>query len=106
MRAFGGAQRPPESSLARKSTRVVIASIRAKFTNGVLTPLEPLCLEEGREFVVSIEDAPHEAGGKESILEMFEGIRNSVPPDTWDALPTDLVKNKKHYFYGHPKDGT
>ena len=61
-------------------------------------------LEEGKEVVVSIEDATPQAKGKESILEMFERLRESVPPDTWDNLPTDLVKNKKHYLYGHPKE--
>ena len=34
----------------------MIATIRAKYTNGQLTPLEPLDLEEGREVVISIED--------------------------------------------------
>ena len=32
-------------------------NIKAKYTNGTLVPLEPLDLEEGREVVVSIEDA-------------------------------------------------
>ena len=32
--------------------------LRAKFTNGVLTPLEKLDLEEGAEVTVSIEDSP------------------------------------------------
>ena len=82
----------------------MIASVKARYANGVLTPLEPLDLEEGKEVVVSIEDATPQAKGKESILEMFERLRESVPADTWDNLPTDLVKNKKHYLYGHPKE--
>ena len=82
----------------------MIANVKARYENGVLTPLEPLDLEDGKEVVVSIEDAAPQANGKESILEMFERLRNSVPPDTWDNLPTDLVKNKKHYLYGHPKE--
>ena len=82
----------------------MIVNIKARYENGVLTPLEPLDLVEGREVVVSIEDIPPRANGKESILEMFERLRESVPPDTWDDLPTDLVKNKKHYLYGHPKE--
>ena len=81
-----------------------MSTVRAKYENGVLTPLEPLDLEEGKEVVVSIEDATPQAKGKESILEMFERLRESVPADTWDNLPTDLVKNKKHYLYGHPKE--
>ena len=82
----------------------MIANVRARYENGVLTPLEPLDLEEGKEVVVSIEDSAPQANGKESVLEMFERLRESVPPDTWDNLPTDLVKNKKHYLYGHPKE--
>ena len=53
---------------------------------------------------VTMEDKTRRDNRKESVLEMFERLRNSVPPDTWDDLPTDLVKNKKHYFYGHPKE--
>ena len=82
----------------------MIASVKARYANGVLTPLEPLHLEEGKEVVVSIEDATPQTNGKESILEMFERLRNSMPSDIWDSLPTDLVKNKKHYLYGHPKE--
>ena len=82
----------------------MIANVKARYSKGVLTPLEPLDLEEGKEVVVSIEVATPQATGEETILEMFERLRNSVPPDTWDDLPTDLVKNKKHYLYGHPKE--
>ena len=82
----------------------MIANVKARYSKGVLTPLEPLDLEEGKEVVVSIEVATPQATGDETILEMFERLRNSVPPDTWDDLPTDFVKNKKHYLYGHPKE--
>ena len=81
----------------------MIANVRARFSNGVLTPLEPLDLEEGDEVMVSIEDAPPPAKGKESILEMFERLRKSVPPEAWDNMPTDGAKNYKHYLYGHPR---
>ena len=82
----------------------MITNVKARYSKGVLTPLEPLDLEEGKEVVVSIEDQTPLANREETILEMFERFRNSVPPDTWDDLPTDLVKNKKHYLYGHPKE--
>lgn len=82
----------------------MISNIRAKFSEGVLRPLEPLDLDEGAEVTVSIEDGQTSVGESESILEMFERLRKSVPPETWDNLPTDLVKNKKHYLYGHPKE--
>ena len=80
-----------------------MATIRARYEKGVLTPLEPLDLEEGKEVVVSIEDAPPPAKGKESILEMFERLRKSVPPEAWDNMPTDGAKNYKHYLYGWPE---
>ena len=90
----------------------MIANVKARYTNGVLTPLEPLNLEEGAEVTVSVEGAPAEAPqhtpaaetNAETILEMFARLRNSVPPEEWEKLPTGLVKNKKHYLYGHPKE--
>ena len=81
----------------------MIANVRARFSNGILKPLEMLDLDEGQEVVVSIEDATPPAKRKESILEMFERLRNSVPPDTWDEMPTDGAKNYRHYLYGYPK---
>ena len=82
----------------------MIASVKAKYSNGALVPMEPLDLEEGREVMVSVEEAPQSAPTGESILDMFERLRESVPPEAWDNLPTDMVKNKKHYLYGHPKE--
>ena len=88
-----------------------MTTIRAKYHNGVLTPLEPLEIEEGAEVIVSVEDAAPEAsgtakGGLPTLVEMIDRLRESYPPDMWDGLPTDLVKNKKHYLYGHPKEET
>ncbi len=36
----------------------MIVNVRARFSDGVLTPMEPLDLAEGEEVTVSIEDAP------------------------------------------------
>ena len=87
------------------------ASVRARYANGVLTPLEPLDLEEGAEVTVSLqeaaaeatEDAPAPKQGLAAIVEMVDKLREEYPPDMWEGLPTDLAKNKKHYLYGHPK---
>ena len=38
------------------------------------------------------------------ILRKVQKRRAELPPDTWNDLPTDLVKNKKHHLYGHPKE--
>ena len=81
----------------------MIANVRARFTKGVLESLDMLELDEGQEVVVSIEDATPPAERQESILEMFERLRNSVPPDSWNNMPTDGAKNYRHYLYGHPK---
>ena len=89
-----------------------MSTVRAKYENGVLTPLEPLELEEGAEVTVSVESAPVETpedkptarAGLAGIVEMIDKMRESYPPDIWDGLPTDFVKNKKHYLYGHPKE--
>ncbi|MCY4522108.1 MAG: antitoxin family protein [Caldilineaceae bacterium] len=82
----------------------MIANVRARYNNGVLVPLEPLDLEEGKDVVVSIKNAPPSGNGSESMLDMFERLRKSVPPDTWDNLPADLSRNKKYYLYGFPKE--
>ena len=81
-----------------------IENIRARYGNGVLVPLEPLNLAEGKEVVMSISDASQSGNNPESMLDMFERLRKSVPHDAWDNLPSDLAKNKKHYLYGFPKE--
>ena len=99
-----------------------MATVRARYEKGVLTPLEPLDLEEGKEVVVSVEDTPApdsedhanssassqdatpHSRGLLGILEMVEKMRESYPPNMWDGVPTDGAKNYEHYLYGHPKE--
>ena len=38
------------------------------------------------------------------LFDAIDKIRESVPPEAWDNFPTDFVKNRKHYVYGHPKE--
>ena len=84
-------------------------TVRATYANGVLTPQEPLDLEEGKQVTVSIEDAPVPDGAPsgethgESLIEMFARLRKSVLPGAWDEMPIDGAQNYKHYLYGHPK---
>lgn len=82
----------------------MIANVKARYSNGVLTPLEPLDLEDGKEVVVSIEDAPQVLGGLASVVAKVKELHRDIPQDAWDVLPSDLAKNKKHYLYGHPKE--
>ena len=84
-------------------------NVKARFTNGALVPLEPLDLEEGEEVMVSVDEMQREMGEQKEgpllrILRKVQERQAELPADTWDGLPTDLVKNKKHYLYGHPKE--
>ena len=76
--------------------RDMIANVKARFSNGVLTPLEPLDLEEGKEVVVSIEDAPSPDTEAPSLLDMIDEFHDSVPQDVWSNRPSDGAKNYKH----------
>ncbi len=90
----------------------MIANVKARYANGVLTPLEPLDLEEGAEVTVSVEGAsggaseetPAPKQGLAGIVERVLEMQKDIPAEAWDDLPTDLAKNKKHYLYGHPKE--
>ena len=90
----------------------MIAHVKARYENGVLTPLQPLDLEEGAEVTVSGEETPAGAAketpapkqGLAGIVEQILEMQKDIPPEEWDRLPTDLAKNKKHYLYGHPKE--
>lgn len=88
-----------------------MATVRARYEKGVLTPLEPLDLVEGAEVTVSVEGGPNGAktddqnaeGPLAGILALVREMEKTIPPEEWDALPRDLAKNKKHYLYGHSK---
>ena len=84
---------------------------RARYANGVLTPLEPLDLSEGCEVTVDVlaEDdsgdatSPAEAG-KPRMLDIVDEIHREFP-DAFSGMPHDGAKHYKHYLYGHPRDG-
>ena len=98
-----------------------MATVRARNEKGVLTPLEPLDLEEGKEVLVSVEyvvepdvtgdakapvqsvDRTQRSGGLVDIAEMVDKMRESYPSDMWDGMPSDGAKNYKHYLYDRPK---
>ena len=90
----------------------MITNVKARYANGVLTPLEPLDLEEGAEVTVSVEgsptgvleETPAPKRGLAGIVERVLEMQKDIPPEAWDDLPTDLAKNKRHYLYGHPKE--
>ena len=81
-----------------------MSTVRAKYENGVLTPLEPLDLEEGAEVSVSVTPPDREEQKEGPLLRILLKVQErqaELAPDTWDDLPSDLSKNKKHYPYGH-----
>lgn len=79
-------------------------TVKATYANGVLTPMEPLDIEEGKEVTLSIDDALTAGGGLAAIAMRVKELHKSMPTDAKDGLPTDLAKNKKHYLYGHSKE--
>ncbi len=95
----------------------MISTVKANYSNGVLTPLEPLDLREGSEVTLHIENAPSPkrtprpstdaiptAYTQESVAEMFARIHESVPESVWSDLPDDGAMNVRHYLYGKPKE--
>ena len=81
----------------------MIAKLKARYANGVLTLLEPIDLEEGHEVIIRIEDGAGLGRDEDSVLEMFERLHRAAPPGTWDSLPADGAKNIDHYLYCAPK---
>ncbi len=79
-------------------------TVKATYANGVLTPSEPLDLDEGREVTLSIEDAAAPKRGLAGIVEAVQELHKTIPPDAWDVLPADGARNYKHYLYGGPKE--
>ena len=79
-------------------------SVRARYSNGVLTPLEPLDLEEGKEVIVSVEETHVPGRGAQAVLEIFEELHRSIPQVGYEGAPTDGARNYKHYLYGRPKE--
>ena len=61
----------------------MIASVKARYSNGALVPLEPLDLEEGKEVVVSVEGPPGGDVGGDSGVE--EGAGGDCGAGSGDA---------------------
>ena len=62
-----------------------MATIRARYEKGVLTPLEPLDLEEGREVDVYV---PNDGERRETVANGGVPQVNPTPDDS-DTLPVD-----------------
>ena len=46
----------------------MITNVKARYSNGVLVPLEPLDLEEGEEILVSVEEKTHDSVEEDAAL--------------------------------------
>ena len=77
-------------------------TVKATYINGVFMPVDSVDLEEGAEVTVSL-GSVSPAVGLSAIVKAVKELHETVPPDAWDVLPTDLARNKKHYLYCHPK---
>jgi len=54
-------------------------TIRARFSNGVIKPLENLTIEEGKELIVTIADAPAEPSKTlEALRKSFGGWKGLI----------------------------
>ncbi len=72
-----------------------MATVRAKYTNGVLTPLEPLDLEEGKEVTLSIDKSESPKSWAYGTKGQPKGAAHESPsPDaqTTDASTSDETK--------------
>ena len=89
-------------------------SVRARFADGKLEPLEPLDLDEGCEVTVTveepIEEAPREEeepiegeGGGAAVLSIIRRLHAKYPNMSGDG-PHDMAQYYKHYLYGHPRE--
>ncbi len=76
------------------------ARIRARYADGVLTPLDPVDLRDGVEVALAIDTAQPEIPSPPEAAER----RRQTPDDAWDDVHTDFAKNKKRYLYGHPEE--
>lgn len=54
----------------------MIRTVNARYAKGILTPLEPLELEEGAEVVLNIELAPSPDSKQETVKRKFRVIPN------------------------------
>ena len=78
-------------------------TVKARYANGQLTPLEPLKLEEGAEVLVTVEENPAAQAPAHSLLEIFDRMHRTTPESVWSDMPSDGSKNIDHYLYDWPK---
>lgn len=66
--------------------------IRARFSKGVIEPLEKLELEEGKEIVISIKELPSEEASKDAFEMAAGGWAGTLD---FDAYLKDLYASRR-----------
>ncbi|MCY3923793.1 MAG: hypothetical protein OXG27_15550 [Chloroflexi bacterium] len=93
--------------------------LKARYADGVLTPIERLALELGFNVTIeitdqeavsasqSIGDSSTAAATPESfgprLPQLVDELHSQHRPELREVLPADLVQHQKHYPYGAPK---
>lgn len=72
--------------------------------NDAMTEAASLLLERLKHKQAPPPARPPEATqAHKPIWEVIEEENRSIPPEVWDALPSDLSEQHDHYVYGTPK---
>ena len=85
-------------------------SVRAEVLSGHFTSEDEMVAAAVRDYLdckppsASTPQTPAE--DDKPIWEIIEEENRSIPPEVWDALPTDLAEQHDHYIYGTPKRPT
>ena len=69
----------------------MVKEIRARFSGGVIPPLEDVDLEEGQELTVTISELPGGKGMRDALLSTAGGWKDLV--DT-ERLKTDIYADR------------
>jgi Arc/MetJ-type ribon-helix-helix transcriptional regulator len=90
--------------------------VQAEVQSGNFASADELVAEAVRHYIhdnVRHTTAQTEAANGETasqphkpIWEVIAEENRSIPPEVWDALPTDLSEQHDHYIYGTPKRPT
>ena len=95
----------------------MVTHVRATYAHGVLTPAEPLNLEEGTEVTVAVqqpsvetaegrapEEQANDTGPMAEVMALVREMEEQMPAEERARSRADGAKNYRHYLYGHSKD--
>lgn len=69
----------------------------------LLKKLASLSLEQKHKVLAFTESLTEPASSGSKLWDMIQECVKDVPPEEWDAVPTDGALNHDHYLYGAPK---